>query len=83
MVEGGGENEDMGVGDSVNKRSVLICLRFILFLVFLFRYKKKSKKEKNARKGRGKGPREAPSHEELLDRLARKREADRLGAQRY
>jgi hypothetical protein len=51
-------------------------------MFFLFRKKRKSKKEKEGKKGRGKGPKEAPSHEELLDRLARKREADRLGAQR-
>jgi len=40
-----------------------------------------SKKQKS-KKGRGKGRKELPSHKELLARLARKREADRLGAQR-
>ena len=43
---------------------------------------KKDKEGKKGKKGRGKGPKEAPSHEELLARLARKREADRIGAQR-
>jgi len=43
--------------------------------------KQKSKKERE-KKGRGKGSKELPSHKELLARLARKREADRLGAQR-